>query len=118
MKESMIRRAAKSVIAITELVSKTEDDAIVNAFIGGAKWRENKAWVRVSDRLPEIDREVIVLQSNNKVCFAHRPNPNGWDGRNIVTGEVTHHDVKTYDKGGWNIPDVKYWMDLKLPWEK
>ena len=67
------------------------------------------------DDLPEIDREVIVLLSNNKVCYALRPNPDGWDGRNILTGEVDHYTPKTYDKGGWNIPDVKWWLDLDLP---
>lgn len=67
------------------------------------------------DDLPEIDREVIVLLSNNKVCYAHRPNLNGWDGRNILTGEVDHYTPKTYDKGGWNIPDVRWWLDLDLP---
>lgn len=67
------------------------------------------------DDLPEIDREVIVLLTNCKVCFAHRPNPNGWDGRNILTGEVNHYTPKTYDKGGWNIPDVRWWLDLDLP---
>ena len=74
------------------------------------------------DYLPEIDREVVVFIQNfpedagiMKVAIAHRPNPNGWDGRNILTGEVDHYTPKTYDKGGWNIPDVKWWLDLDLP---
>jgi len=74
------------------------------------------------DDLPEIDREVVVFTQNfpndagiMKVAIAHRPNPNGWDGRNILTGEVDHYTPKTYDKGGWNIPDVKWWLDLDLP---
>ena len=74
------------------------------------------------DVLPEIDREVVVFTQNfpddagiMKVAIAHRPNPNGWDGRNILTGEVNHYTPKTYDKGGWNIPDVKWWLDLDLP---
>ena len=74
------------------------------------------------DVLPEIDREVVVFTQNfpndagiMKVAIAHRPNPNGWDGRNILTGEVDHYTPKTYDKGGWNIPDVKWWLDLDLP---
>ena len=28
-----------------------------------------------------------------------------------------HYTPKTYDKGGWNIPDVKYWLDVELPKE-
>ena len=74
------------------------------------------------DYLPEIDREVVVFIQNfpedagiMKVAIAHRPNPNGWDGRSILTGEVDHYTPKTYDKGGWNIPDVKWWLDLDLP---
>lgn len=74
------------------------------------------------DDLPDFDREVIVLTqhyplegSEYAVYFAHRPNPDGWDGKSIATGEVEHYIPKTYDKGGWNIPDVKYWLDIIFP---
>lgn len=67
-----------------------------------------------SEDLPEINREVIVLLNNNKVCYAHRP-PEYWDGKNIATGEITRYYPKRYDKGNWNIPDVKWWLDLELP---
>ena len=66
------------------------------------------------DDLPEIDREVVVLLSNGKVAFGHRPKES-WTGKNIDTGEVTTYYPKRYDKGGWNIPDVKYWLDCELP---
>ena len=83
------------------------------------------------DDLPEIDREVIVLinydapsnvphgegYSTYRVGFGHRPNPDGWDGKNIDTGEVTHYEPKLYDKGGWNAPDIVYWLDIELPKE-
>lgn len=72
--------------------------------------------------LPEIDKEVIVFTQDfpndagiMKVAIAHRPNPNGWDGKNIATGEIEHYTPKTYDKGGWNIPNVVIWLDLELP---
>ena len=68
------------------------------------------------DDLPEIDREVIALLDNGKVVFAHRP-PEFWDGKNIITGKVTRNYPKTYDKGGWNIPDVKFWLDCLMPKE-
>ena len=84
--------------------------------------RENLWKPADGDDLPEIGREVVVFTQNfpddagiMKVAIAHRPNPNGWDGRNILTGEVNHYTPKTYDKGGWNIPDVKWWLDLDLP---
>ena len=85
-----------------------------------SKWRSADG-----NYLPEIDREVVVFTQDfpndagiMKVTIAHRPNPNGWDGRNILTGEVNHYTPKTYDKGGWNIPDVRWWLDLDLPMEE
>ena len=93
----------------------------------GAKWQKEHLWKPADgDDLPEIDKEVIVLVGIKKpvttdsvwgceVAFAHRPNPNGWDGKSITTGKVEHYDVQTYGKGGWNIPDVKFWLDCELP---
>lgn len=79
------------------------------------------------DDLPEIDREVVAFQeifptdvdvpSLFKIVIAHRPNPEGYNGKSITTGEIEHYTPKTYDKGGWNIPDVKYWLDIELPKE-
>lgn len=69
------------------------------------------------DNLPEIDKEVIALVEEYgyyKVVFAHRP-PEYWDGRNILTNEVTRNYTKRYDKGEWNQPNVKWWLDLELP---
>ena len=52
-----------------------------------------------------FEKEVIALEEcpsgSLKVVYAHRPNPNG--------------DAKIYDKGGWNIPNLKYWLDCPLP---
>lgn len=67
------------------------------------------------DILPDIDREVVVLLKDGKVSFAHRPNPEGWDGKSITDNNIKHYDVKTYDKGGWNIPDVKWWLNANIP---
>ena len=80
--------------------------------------------------LPIFDREVVVLIKYNaqrnihdkeyftyRVAFGHRPNPNGWDGKSITTGNVEHYTPKTYDKGGWNAPDIVYWLDVELPKE-
>ena len=66
------------------------------------------------DDLPEIDREVIALLSNGKVVYAHRPQEY-WDGKNIATEEVTRYYPARYDKGGWNISDIKFWLDCELP---
>ena len=101
------------------------------AFKEGAAWLQSNAWIDAQgDDLPEIDREVIVLvdylaQKNVngleyhslKVAFGHRPDPKGWDGKSVITGKVTHRTPVTYDKGGWNQPDVVYWLDVELPKE-
>ena len=64
------------------------------------EWKEAKG-----DNLPEYGREVI----------GHRPDPKGWDGKSITSGKVVHHDVQTYGEGGWNQPNVIYWLDMELP---
>ena len=87
------------------------------AFKAGAKWqKEHLLKSADGDDLPEIDREVIALLDNGKVVYAHRPSAY-WDGKNIDTDKVTRYYPKTYGKGGWNGPDVKYWLDVKLPKE-
>lgn len=76
---------------------------------------DKKYWKRADGNdLPEINREVIVLLNNGRVAFAHRP-PEYWNGKNIFTGKIRQYYPKTYDKGMWNIPDVKWWLDLELP---
>ena len=95
---------------------------IMLAFEAGANWRmENLLKPADGDDLPEIDREVIVLYqryplegNEYAVGFGHRPKEY-WDGKNISTGEVTRYYPKRYDKGGWNSPDIKWWLDLDLP---
>jgi hypothetical protein len=74
------------------------------------------------DDLPEIDREVVVFTKDfpndagiMAVAIGHRPNPEGWDGKSLSTGKVEHYMPQCYDKGGWNIPNVKYWLDTDLP---
>ena len=73
------------------------------------------------DDLPEYDREVIAILDYDfghyKVVYAHRPNPEGWNGTNIDTGEKEHFEPATYGKGGWNQPHVLYWLDTILPYE-
>lgn len=78
--------------------------------------------------LPIFDREVIALEGivdptatdcfcGYKVVFAHRPTLEGYDGKSIATGVVEHYTPKTYGEGGWNIPNIVYWLDVKLPKE-
>lgn len=88
-----------------------------------AKWQKEHLWKSADgDDLPEYDREVIAILDYDfghyKVVYAHRPNPNGWNGTNIDTGEKEHFEPEIYDKGGWNQPHVLYWLDARLPYEK
>ena len=90
-----------------------------SAFKAGANFVLSNTWKDAQgDVLPELEKEVIALVTHYdgyKVVYAHRPNPDGWDGENIDTGEVTHYKPKCYDKGGWNQPDVRWWLDVDLP---
>ena len=78
-------------------------------------------WKRADgDDLPQYNREVIVLyqphiDDDYHVGFGHRPNPNGYDAKSIKTGIVSHYTPKIYDKGGWNAPNIVWWLDLDLP---
>ena len=97
----------------------------VEHFKAGTKWQKNHLWKPADgDNLPEIDREVVVFTQDfpndagmMRIAIAHRPDPKGWDGKSVTTGKVEHYTPKTYDKGGWNIPDVKFWLDVELPKE-
>lgn len=98
-------------------------DDVFETFIAGAQWQKEHLWKPADgDDLPDIDRVVIVLYqpypckgNEYAVSFAHRPNPNGWDGKNLLTDEIEHYTPETYNKGGWNIPDVMFWLDCELP---
>ena len=90
--------------------------------VRAAKWQKENLWKDAQgDDLPEIDREVVALVQDYpddaehlRIAYAHRP-PEYWDGNNILTGEVTRYKPKRHDKGGWNLPNVKYWLDCELP---
>ena len=94
--------------------------AAVESFIKGAEWQLNNLWHDAQgDDLPEIDREVIVLLDNGKVCFGHRP-VESYTGISITNhSEMEEYYPERYGKGGWNIPDVRWWLDVELPnWEE
>lgn len=95
----------------------------IPCFQAGAKWQENHLWKPADgDDLPEIDREVVVLTqkyplegSEYDVSFAHRPYKGKYIGKSLVTGNIETFENKTYDKGGWNQPNVKWWLDCGWP---
>jgi len=126
MTKKDILNKAHSLSEKAEVIGKTmPKSSIIAASIDMAEWVLNNLWKRADgDDLPEIDREVIVftqpypLEGNEyAVSFAHRPNPDGWDGKSLTSGKVEHYTPKTYGEGGWNIPDVKWWLDCLMPKE-
>ena len=58
------------------------------------------SWISVNDRLPAMNVEVIALDDEGKISFAHR-----------VDITVENH------YRGWNIPSVEYWMPFNNPLE-
>lgn len=97
-------------------------DDVFETFIAGAQWQKEHLWKPADgDDLPDIDMEVIVLYqpypcegNEYAVSFAHRPHE-FLDLKNTHTGEITRFEPARYDKWGWNIPDVKFWLDCDLP---
>ena len=132
MKKEDIFNKAYSLSEKAEVVSKImPKSSIIAASIDMAEWVLNNLWKPADgDDLPEIDREVVVLIKYDaqlnihdeeyptyRVGFGHRPNPDGWYGKNIDTNEVNHYTPKLYDNGGWNAPNIAYWLDIELPKE-
>lgn len=113
-------------------ISQEEYNKIVNECIYGKeepvseeleRAARNHLWKDAQgDDLPEIDREVIALtqpypnDEHLKVVFAHRPTKytKVW---NSDLGEEQVVEIERYGKGEWNIPDIKYWLDVELPKE-
>ena len=76
-------------------------------------------WVDANgDYLPEIDKEVIALEGleedDYRVVFAHRVDSNEVI-RTTINGEAVELLPKGHGKAGWNIPNIKYWLNLELP---
>ena len=99
-------------------------DTAYHFFILGKKHAEEQMMAHLwkhadGDDLPEIDREVIALtqpytnDERLRVVFAHRPNKytKVW---NSDLGEEQVVEIERHGKGGWNIPDVKWWLDCSL----
>ena len=85
-------------------------------FRQGAVWVLEHIWKDAQgEDLPEIDREVIVIDKQGKVCYGHRP-VESYTGVSLTNhSEMEEYFPQRYGKGGWNIPDVVWWLDLELP---
>lgn len=84
----------------------------INDFCAG--WRaadSHPQWYDAQgDNVPEYGREVIVIGRDGKVFFGHRPNP-----KEVTMVEGKPYHAKTYDKNGWNWPDIALWLDVEVP---
>lgn len=65
------------------------------------------------DNVPEYGREVIVIGRDGKIFFGHRPDP-----KEVTMVEGKPYYAKTYDKNGWNWPDIALWLDVEVPDEQ
>lgn len=52
-------------------------------------------WFSVNDRTPAIDEEVIALDYDGRICFAHM---------------VDKSKAKGFD--GWNVPGIRFWREF------
>ena len=98
--------------SVSEGIARMYSNIAVSYFEKGAKYADEhpkNLWKDAQgEDLPEIDREVIALVKMYgcyKVVYAHRPNVN----------ELDTYQPMPFDKGGWNMPDIAYWLDLDLP---
>ena len=94
------------------VLSSSIKSYIEDAMEASVDYIKTHSWYDANgDYLPDYDREVIVILDNRKVCFAHRPDPDGY-----IDSDGKKHIPEIYL--GWNIPYVKYWLDIYLSWEK
>jgi hypothetical protein len=114
----------EQIIKASQLYAKAQQKPFMDGALWADKHSQNLWHDAQGDILPDIDREVIVLTqpyplegSEYAVYLAHRPNLDGYDGKSLVTGNIETYYPQTYGKGEWNIPDVKYWLDVELPKE-
>lgn len=109
-REEQIKEAARQ---RTDQYSHPVDwSRIYYGFIDGAKWADqHPQWYDAQgDIVPEYGREVIVIGRNGKVFYGHRPDPKEYI---VVEGEKLF--AKTYDKNGWNWPNIALWLDVEVP---
>lgn len=98
----------------SELVHKSRKVmcAYETGFIDGCVWADSHPqWYDAQgDNVPEYGREVIVIGRDGKIFYGHRPDP-----KEVTMVEEKPYHAKTYDKNGWNWPDIALWLDVEVP---
>lgn len=111
-----------SCIYLEEVLSDDDREVLkerlINTFKAGAQWQKEHPWKPADgDDLPEIDKEVIALIEafgHYKVIFAHRVDENA-EIHTSIDGKPLVLHPKKHGKGGWNISNIKWWLDIELP---
>lgn len=86
--------------AFAEIIKQSDanDEMVIDNLGEEFSYYKEDSWISVFDRLPVMDEEVIALNDEGKISFAHIVDPN---------------IAKHYN--GWNIPSVLYWMPFNSP---
>ena len=58
--------------------------------------------------------EGLDEENNYRVVFAHRVDPDRVIRTTIDNKPLELHPSR-YGEAGWNLPNIKYWLDLELP---
>ena len=113
-REEQIMDLAKSAELNSRTIDLSKKDVFISAYVQGWKDADSHSpWYDAQgDIVPEYDREVIVIGRDGKIFYGHRPDPKGYV---VVEGEKLF--AKTYDKNGWNWPDIALWLDVEVPHE-
>ena len=101
--EEKAREIARNDALYGDTDNLSEIDECYIAALEMAAWKDEQfSWHDVTESLPPMDEEVIVLLSK---VNGHNVGP----FYRIAFGHIVDKDVAV-DYDGWNIPGVKYWM--------
>lgn len=86
--------------AFAEIIKQSDanDEMVIDNMGEEFSYYKENSWISVNDRLPSMDEEVIALNDDGRIFFAHIVDPN----------IAIHYN-------GWNVPSVLYWMPFKNP---
>lgn len=114
-REQQMMNSAKSAESNSRTIDLSKKQVFMSAYIQG--WKDADSHPQLYDAqgdiVPEYDREVIVIGRDGKIFYGHRPDP-----KEVTMVEGKPYHAKTYDKNGWNWPDIALWLDVEVPEEQ
>lgn len=86
--------------AFAEIIKQSDanDEMVMDNLENEFSYYKEDSWISVNDRLPAMNEEVIALNYDGRIFFAHIVDPN----------IAIHYN-------GWNVPSVLYWMPFSNP---